>query len=411
MSVLKRLLLLLIWISPFSWAQDSTSMSLLDNRFRIDQDVQSVSFIIHRQKSSEAAILVRPDGQKYYAWRHPNNVTWYQQPDLDIVSIEKPMAGPWQALGKISPHNSITVLSDVHLNAQQLPERLYQGETLKFSAQLWQGNEPLQLAAYLSHVKLKISFTDLTSKPKDGQILPSIVLAEFFDDGQKRDERAGDGIFTANLKVDIPPGRYQATIATENGVFLRQLEQTVLVYPTPLTYSFMAGETVKDNSEFVAKVTDDQLQAGSLAGHIAIKSPSGKEYIVQGATQGQEKQLNLTFPTMDKVGRYRWYGWLYATDNFNQRELIFSLPKRSFALAAQMQLTKDLQQLKQEELVKQQQEKIKQQQLAEAKQRDDALLWLIVGNSVMVLVILIGWYGLRWWKKKRQHKSDDLMLP
>ncbi|BBC39705.1 hypothetical protein FA893_12020 [Photobacterium damselae subsp. piscicida] len=236
-------------------------------------------------------------------------------------------------------------------------------------------------------------------------------MAEFFDDGQKRDERAGDGIFTANLKVDIPPGRYQATIATENGVFLRQLEQTVLVYPTPLTYSFMAGETIKDNSEFVAKVTDDQLQAGSLAGHIAIKSPSGKEYIVQGATQGQEKQLNLAFPAMEQVGRYRWYGWLYATDNFNQRELIFSLPERSFALAAQMQLTKDLQQLKQEELVKQQQEKIKQQQLAEAKQRDDALLWLIVGNSVMVLVILIGWYGLRWWKKKRQHKSDDLMLP
>ncbi|MDP2544078.1 choice-of-anchor X domain-containing protein [Photobacterium damselae subsp. piscicida] len=29
-------------------------------------------------------------------------------------------------------------------------------------------------------------------------------MAEFFDDGQKRDERAGDGIFTANLKVDIP---------------------------------------------------------------------------------------------------------------------------------------------------------------------------------------------------------------
>lgn len=148
---------------------------------------------------------------------------------------------------------------------------------------------------------------------------------------------------------------------------LRQLEQTVLVYPTPLTYSFMAGETIKDNSEFVAKVTDDQLQAGSLAGHIAIKSPSGKEYIVQGATQGQEKQLNLTFPAMEQVGRYRWYGWLYATDNFNQRELIFSLPERSFALAAQMQLTKDLQQLKQEELVKQQQEKIKQQQLAGSK--------------------------------------------
>ena len=50
--------------------------------------------MVKRDQKSNSVVLVRPDGHKYYAWRHPDNVSWYEEPGMDIISIENPMPGP-----------------------------------------------------------------------------------------------------------------------------------------------------------------------------------------------------------------------------------------------------------------------------------------------------------------------------
>lgn len=90
---------LVSWACFASAASEST-MSLLDNRFRVDPSIEQITFVVYREQSSQPVVLVRPDGKKYYAWGAYDDVRWYQEPALDIVSIDKPMAGPWQAPGK-----------------------------------------------------------------------------------------------------------------------------------------------------------------------------------------------------------------------------------------------------------------------------------------------------------------------
>ena len=159
-----RLLILVIFLPLFSWAQESTQMSWLDNRFRVDPTVDQVSFMVKRDIESNSVVIVRPDGTKYYAWRHPDNVSWYEEKGVDIISIENPMPGPWQAVGRVTPKNKIDVLSNLRLDIDDLPSRLYQSETLKFTARLLQGDKLLTSRDFLDRVKLQVELLEYVEK-------------------------------------------------------------------------------------------------------------------------------------------------------------------------------------------------------------------------------------------------------
>ncbi|MGL6027225.1 MAG: TIGR03503 family protein, partial [Vibrio sp.] len=128
-----RILALIVgcWISFSGFASQSSSLSLLDNRFRVDPSISQITFVIYRENNSQPVVLVRPDGRKYYQSRNPDYVRWYQEPSMDIISIDDPMPGPWQAIGKVTPKNHIKLISDLQLTSDVLPSRVFQGEELK----------------------------------------------------------------------------------------------------------------------------------------------------------------------------------------------------------------------------------------------------------------------------------------
>ncbi|MEZ9333886.1 TIGR03503 family protein, partial [Vibrio sp. 10N.286.51.A4] len=140
-------------------AATESVMSLLDNRFRVDPSIEQVTFVIYRADNSKPVVLVRPDGKKYHALRHGDNVRWYQESSMDIISIDNPMPGPWQAVGKVSPKNNIKLLSHLVLDANDFPDKLYQTEHIKFTARLTSDGKPLVLRDFLDRVKLKVTFT------------------------------------------------------------------------------------------------------------------------------------------------------------------------------------------------------------------------------------------------------------
>ncbi|WP_299021720.1 TIGR03503 family protein [uncultured Photobacterium sp.] len=407
-----RWLLLLVMLLPvLSWAKDSTAMSWLDNRFRVDPTVEQVSFVVKREVDSRSVVLVRPDGVKYYSWRHPENVSWYDEPGMDIISIEKPMPGPWQAVGKVTPTNQVTVLSDLKLEVANLPSRLYQSETLKFTARLTQGGKLLTAHDFLDRLKLSVVFyefvEDVESLPKEARPGP-IVLGEFADDGLDFDEVPGDGVFTVALPIDIMPGKYRVKLNSGNGIFLRTVEQQVLIYPPPMTASFIQGRGANESHQVVVETEEGALLPGSLAAHIEQEDTEGKVIISQQHALTDEDGLKVRLPNGKLPGSYAWSGWLYATDNFNNRELIFKLPKNHFAVMAELQLDRNL-----EEFRAQQEAKAKRaemQRLEEEKQaaRTKALKVILVVN--LLIVVLVVAISFLWRKRKLKKVLEDKSL-
>ena len=417
---MKRLwLLLLVWpqllLWPLhSWADDSTVMSWLDNRFRVDPTVQQVSFMVKRDQKSNSVVLVRPDGQKYYAWRHPDNVSWYEEPGMDIISIENPMPGPWQAVGKVSPKNQITVLSDLKLDVDNLPARLYQSETIKFTARLTQNGQPLQMRDFLDRISLSVVFFEYIENPDElpKEALPMpIPMGTFADDGLGFDEVAGDGEFTVALPVELQPGKYTVKVSSSNGIFLRTVEQEVLVYPPPINASFIQGRGQQEAHQVVITGEEGALKTGSLAAHIEQVSFEGETTISQQAALPDEERLTVWLPNGELPGRYTWSGWLYATDSFSDRELIFQLPESHFAVQAELQLDRNLNAFREQQEAKERQAEFARLEAERQAARSKAMKIIALANVLVIVLVVVGAVLWRKRKVKKAMESAELSVP
>ncbi|MCZ4294476.1 TIGR03503 family protein [Vibrio sinaloensis] len=391
--------------SSLGYAAEGTSMSLLDNRFRVDPSIKQITFVIYRAQSSQPVVLVRPDGKKYYAWRSPDNVRWYQEPSMDIVSIDNPMPGPWQAIGKVTPKNKIKLISHLELSTDTLPTRLYQGESIKFNARLTSDNQPLVLRDFLDRVKLKVTFTKYVeneeSLVKEARPLPE-VIGEFADDGKDLDEVAGDGIFTVALPITSEPGKYRVRITSGNGVFLRAQEQEVLVYPSPLLATFIQSREEMSPNLIVFAGEQGMIKPGSIAGHVEHTSPNGALTTVQGSAGEESNKLTLEIPYSADLGLYAWHGKAFATEMGSERPLIFPISEHTYSVVEEVDIA-ETRRLQEEERLKQQKllEEIQMMEMREAK-RTRTMILIGVGNLVVLILGIAVWFVMRKLKASRQ---------
>lgn len=409
--MLRRLWLLIFYVPlctwiliASAWAQAEARLTWLDNRFRVDPEIEQITFVVSREQPSQSVVLVAPDGRKYYADRHAKTMSWYTDKGMDIISITHPMAGPWQALGKVSINNGIRFISNIQLQAEPLPAQLYQTEVLKFSAQLTQNKQPLLLRDFLDRVQLKVVFYPLTSilsnelnELNELNEPAPIEVGQFADDGQEYDEVAGDGIFTVALNVNVEPGKYRVEIASTNGVFKRAVEQTVLVYPAPITTSFVQSHQPLTSHSVNIEAKADQTIAGSLAAYLVVKQPQQKPRIIQRSSHHQQSHLVLTWPNDAQIGKAWWRGWAYVTDSLTQRELVFRLSQQNYTQVAAVAVDFSAS-------LAQQQAK---QQLIIQNEQQQRLLWVVITNIVIVISVLV---VLLMWRRKRAVQSD-LIVP
>lgn len=396
-------------------AATESVMSLLDNRFRVDPSIEQITFIIYRADNSKPVVLVRPDGKKYYSWRNADNVRWYEESSMDIVSIDKPMPGPWQAVGKVSPKNNIKLLSHLVLDANEFPDKLYQTERIKFTARLTSDGKPLVLRDFLDRVKLKVTFTKFVeneeSLVREARPVP-VVMGEFADDGVDLDEKAGDGVFTVSLPIDIEPGKYRARITSGNGVFLRAQEQEVLVYPTPITTTFIQSRKEGLPHTIVVAGEQGMIAPSSLAVHVEHKAPD--EYVMykQGQADVDAMKVPLEIPYNGDLGIYNWSGMVYATDASSQRPLTFPITEHSYSVVQDIDLAES-RRLQEEALAEQ--KRIATEMMILKKREEDrkrSMIIIGVGNVVAILLGLLIWFVVRKvTAKKRAQPEMQLKAP
>tara|TARA_Y100001960_G_scaffold281285_1_gene314768 strand:- start:1076 stop:2326 length:1251 start_codon:yes stop_codon:yes gene_type:complete len=389
------LVVLSLLLSSVSVAAKESSMTLLDNRFRVDPSIQQITFVIYRAENSQPVVLVRPDGKKYYAWRSPDNVRWYQESSMDIISIDNPMPGPWQAVGKVTPKNKIKLISHLELSSDQLPNRLYQGESIKFTARLTSDKKPLVLRDFLDRVKLKVTFTKFVENEdtliKEARPIPE-VIGEFADDGMELDEVSGDGIFTVSLPISSAPGKYRVRITSGNGIFLRAQEQEVLVYPSPVQVTFIQSRSDQEMHKVVLSGEQGMIEPGSLAAIVEHIDPQEHQIDVQGSAAQESNKLELKIPYSDALGNYSWSGQAYATEMGSGRPLVFPLNEYTYSLVEELDIA-ETRRLQEEERIKQQKlmEEMRLLELREEK-KTQGMIMIGIGNVVVILFALVAWF-------------------
>ncbi|TOJ97818.1 TIGR03503 family protein [Vibrio parahaemolyticus] len=396
--------ILAIW-SCFAFAASESAMSLLDNRFRVDPTIEQITFLVYREQSSQPVVLVRPDGKKYYAWGSYDNVRWYQEPSLDIISVDNPMPGPWQAVGKVTPKNNIRLISHLKLSTDVFPNRLYNGEALKFTARLTSDDKPLVLRDFLDRVNLRVTFTKFVENEdeliKEARPVP-MIIGEFSDDGRGLDEQAGDGVFTVQLPIEVEPGKYRARITSGNGVFLRAQEQVILVYPNPVSRTFIQSRSPEKPHQLVVSGEQGMIAPGSITVNVEQNAPDGFITYSQGQVSQDGMKTTLNLDNDPELGKYSWRGEIFATDFATQRALVFPIQEQTFSVVDEVDL-EAARIAKEAELAEQRRIEMEKRIIAEREaERKRSMIIIAVGNVVMLLIAIVAWIVWRKLKAKRQ---------
>ncbi|EHR0246548.1 TIGR03503 family protein [Vibrio parahaemolyticus] len=396
--------ILAIW-SCFAFAASESAMYLLDNRFRVDPTIEQITFLVYREQSSQPVVLVRPDGKKYYAWGSYDNVRWYQEPSLDIISVDNPMPGPWQAVGKVTPKNNIRLISHLKLSTDVFPNRLYNGEALKFTARLTSDDKPLVLRDFLDRVNLRVTFTKFVENEdeliKEARPVP-MIIGEFSDDGRGLDEQAGDGVFTVQLPIEVEPGKYRARITSGNGVFLRAQEQVILVYPNPVSRTFIQSRSPEKPHQLVVSGEQGMIAPGSIAVNVEQNAPDGFITYSQGQVSQDGMKTTLNLDNDPELGKYSWRGEIFATDFATQRALVFPIQEQTFSVVDEVDL-EAARIAKEAELAEQRRIEMEKRIIAEREaERKRSMIIIAVGNVVMLLIAIVAWIVWRKLKAKRQ---------
>ncbi|EIK4808500.1 TIGR03503 family protein [Vibrio parahaemolyticus] len=396
--------ILAIW-SCFAFAASESAMSLLDNRFRVDPTIEQITFLVYREQSSQPVVLVRPDGKKYYAWGSYDNVRWYQEPSLDIISVYNPMPGPWQAVGKVTPKNNIRLISHLKLSTDVFPNHIYNGEALKFTARLTSDDKPLVLRDFLDRVNLRVTFTKFVENEdeliKEARPVP-MIIGEFSDDGRGLDEQAGDGVFTVQLPIEVEPGKYRARITSGNGVFLRAQEQVILVYPNPVSRTFIQSRSPEKPHQLVVSGEQGMIAPGSIAVNVEQNAPDGFVTYSQGQVSQDGMKTTLNLDNDPELGKYSWRGEIFATDFATQRALVFPIQEQTFSVVDEVDL-EAARIAKEAELAEQRRIEMEKRIIAEREaERKRSMIIIAVGNVVMLLIAIVAWIVWRKLKAKRQ---------
>ena len=365
----------------------------LENRFRIDHMVSHVTLFIQREYGSPPAIIVLPDGRKWYSTRHPENVKWMDGMTGDIVYIPKPMAGPWQLLGRIAPGSKLEKVSDIQIEVQPLPQPLYQGETIKVTASLKGDDRVMQIPGLELLMDWSASVTSAQKPEQENFAAGYKRLGKYHDNGKLLDEIPGDGIFTSNFDLDLPWGDYVFSVKARNDVFSREYSFPVKLEPSPIKVNLISppeASTLPYRLEIHAN--EKHINLAETHVEYELSGPNGfQDKLVLEHVFNEDERIEL--PKVKDFGNYTLIGKAVATTNTG-REIIIDLPKASFNIVEPPEKGPTEAEIA---LANLQKAKVK-----EESAKSTILMTVIIAN---VVIILAGIAGFIYWRKRKIMKQ------
>ena len=384
-------------------------IALLQNRFRIDYEVDEITMIFFRKFGSAPIVLVRPDGSKIFQSNADGeNIFWFDSSTYDMISIKNPTPGPWQAVGQITPESRVMVISDLALHAELLPKMIFSGEILKQTAYLTNNGIPIDYSAFRDVVELTISLSS-TNNPNFNNFGANTEIVAFFEDnGKGMDERPLDGVFTGQFNLAIADGEWIPTFTVSTPMFTReQVDPNIMLLANPIK-------------------VDVELDGGG-DGYHKLKVDAQREYVdmstllIDGKVRfpnGDIQNFSITDMSVDireylivnyEYGVYRVKLTAYGNTT-EGREFILDVPEYSFlseepelAVAIADAGITDPAILDSETVKSAIPEKVIA--AAEEKMSTSSLVYIIIGINLFILIV---GGGLIWWLSLDKKPSFDL---
>ena len=265
---------------------------LLNNRFRLDANLDEITMIFYRERGSKPVILIKPDGAKVRIIDFDTSkVQWYEDSTFDMIKIKKPMPGPWQAIGDVKANSKILIVSDIKIVVEPLPAIIFKGETLKVTGTLLNGEHGIDDPEFRDVITLEVHFFSENKVDDSNFGAESIKITTFKDDGQILDEYAGDGVFTGEFDLNLAPGSWRPTYLVKLPMAVRELSQNAIqLFKPPIDVNVKVSHREAVNHQLKLKLATELVDAESV--------------IFEGKIVFPDRQVER-FSIMESKGSYR----------------------------------------------------------------------------------------------------------
>ncbi len=308
----------------------SNQIPLLNNRFRIDYQIDEITLVFFRKKGTPSVVLVKPDGSKVYArTARDHQMEWHDDATYDLIKIKQPTPGPWQAIGNVLPESRIMVLTDIDLQVDPLPTDMMVGESLKVTARLTNGGKPINAKDFRDVLKLDVLLISTQKAEYDNHSQTVLEFTSFQDDGKNFDERPRDAIFTGEFKLDFPAGEWIPKYIVKTPLYTRELMQApIIVQRAPLEYSVVEAMDEATRHQLTYTINDGPADGNTVAFQGRIRFPNNEvQSFTLGEMPGNTRELAIANAG---IGTYRVENMMFGRTK-GGREFVMSLPEYTFA--------------------------------------------------------------------------------
>ncbi|MCG8428337.1 MAG: VWA domain-containing protein [Chromatiales bacterium] len=271
-----------IFLRIFEKVGRPDTLPLKDNKFQVDASIEEVTLLIFRQAEAAPTQVIMPSGKTFNAESAPAGVSWHRDQGYDLLTIAQPEVGEWRVQAAVDPDNRVVVVTNLKMEATELPSRVVAGEQTPLVVHFTNGGKQITRKAFLDVVNLKGEHIDSNGPGEPRPI---------YDDGQNVDQQAGDGLFSLDVGENLAQGKVELIISAQGTTFQREQRQLfevvdpVLVETTPQEQGGTAGLSVRVTPDESVLVLDSfSLEAtlvsleGQEEGVIFLPGADGVSY-------------------------------------------------------------------------------------------------------------------------------------
>jgi uncharacterized protein (TIGR03503 family) len=310
---------------------NQNQLPILDNRFRIDDNVKEITLLFFRERGTPPVILVKPDGSKMYAsMALTGEAQWFDETTYDLIKIENPMPGPWQAVGNLTKGSKVLIITDFELNVDDLPPILIQGETIKLTGHVTNNGQPIKARNFKDVITLNVDFVSTNNKKYRNVGAGLEEVTSFVDDGKGYDERARDGVFTGEFNLSFASGEWVPKYYIRTPLMQRELEHDpVMVSPNPIHLSIETTDVADEFHKLKIDIVGDYVDKESIIIQGKVFYPN-QEVQSFSITEKSAEQRIFNVINYD-FGLYRITLSAFG-ETVNGRGVMLSIPDFTFAI-------------------------------------------------------------------------------
>lgn len=232
--------------------------------FTIDERIDTFSALLFHEPESSPLALVGPDGQRYTAEQHPDEVRWQAQERFDVITIPNPAAGEWRIEGQFGEDSRVNIESSLALRTSELPTTLYMGFETPLEAWVERQGES-RLSNDAEGLSLRAELQDGT-----GKVVESVAM-------QHEGER-----FQGVLPAPEFSGNGRLSVMAESPGFVRQRQLAINVLPAvSAEVNEGAGRVALQAEHPRLSTNNTRIEAQLQGDELGVEPGGGRDWLVR----------------------------------------------------------------------------------------------------------------------------------